>query len=152
MSRARAAALVPVLAVAGLALTACEQPNPGATAFSGTTSIHQFAPCWAAESATLDETSCPQNLLTEVAGEGADSLPFLAGQTIGISVDPKVADVGWYPVLGGTRLTNEPVTSTYFRFSPTEEQVAAGATTLAVVAGDDEGTRGVWMYRLEPTI
>lgn len=150
MTRTRLALLVPALAVVALGLAACEKPNPGATAYSGTTSVFQQAPCWSGQDAYLDEKSCSQDLLQEVAGESAKSLPLLAGQTVGISVDPVVADLGWFPVLGGQRLTQSPVTDTYFRFTPTQEQVAQGATTLAVVAGDDGGTRGVWMYRLAP--
>jgi hypothetical protein len=149
MKRSRLALLVPAVAVMALGLTACEKPNPSASAFSGTTTVYQQAPCWAPEGSTLDEKSCPQDLLLAVTGDGAKAVPLLAGQTIGIAVDPSVADVGWFPVLGGTRLTSAPVKDTYFRFTPTEQQAAA-ATTLAVVAGNDTGTRGVWMFTLKP--
>lgn len=150
MKRTRVALLVPALAVLALGLSACEKPNPGATAFSGTTSIYQQAPCWSPEGDYLDEKTCGQDLLDAVAGKDAEALPLLSGQTIGISVDPVVADIGWFPVVGGQRLTEQPITDTYFRFTPTAEQVALGDSTLTVVAGDETGTRGVWMYRLAP--
>ncbi len=146
MTRARLLLAVPALAVVAVGLTACDKPNPGATAFSGTNSVYRPAACWAPEGSYLSADSCGADLISPP--ESA-TIPAVAGQTIGISVDPTVAEVGWYPVLGGTRLTENPVTDTYFRFTPTEAQVGAPAT-LSVLAGDAGGTRGVWTYRLVP--
>ena len=35
-----------------------------------------------------------------------------------------------------------------FRFSPTREQLPAGGASIAVVAGDDKGSRGIWIFPL----
>lgn len=147
MQRARLALTVAGTAMVVLSLSACEKPNPGASVFSGTTSAYQQALCWAPEGAYLDEKTCANDLIDK-ASKGASSVSALPGQTIGISVDPVVADIGWYPVLGGQRVTATPVTDTYFRFTPDAAQLGAGNGALAIVAGDEGGTRGIWMYRL----
>jgi len=137
---------VPALAVVALGLPACDKPNPGASAYSGTSSAYRQAACWAPEGSYLSADSCSAD---QIAPPDSSTIPTVAGQTIGISVDPSVAEIGWFPVLGNTRLTDSPITDTYFRFTPTQAQVAA-PTTLSVLAGDDGGTRGIWTYKLVP--
>jgi hypothetical protein len=149
MNRARSSLVLAGAGLLALGLTACDKPNPGASVFSGTTSQFQRAACWSEGEAYLDATTCAEGVLTQAAAN-TGAIPVLAGRTIGISVDPSVADVGWFPVLGDQRLTPQPVTSTYFRFAPTQEQLSAGNGTLAVIAGDAKGSRGVWVYRLTP--
>lgn len=146
MTSARVLLAVPALAVVALGLTACDKPSPGATAYSGTNSVYRQASCWAPDDTYLSADSCNADVIEPP--ESA-TIPTVAGQTIGISVDPSVAEIGWYPVLGNTRLTENPVTDTYFRFTPTEAQVGAPAK-LFVLAGDTGGTRGVWTYQLVP--
>ena len=149
MTRARMLVAVPALAVVALGLTACDKPTPGASVFSGTSSVYRQAPCWAPEGTTLTADSCSADL---VAPPDSATISTVPGQTIGISVDPKVAEIGWYPalVVSGqlTRLTEKPVTDTYFRFTPVAAQVGS-PTTLAVIAGDS-GERGIWTYNLVP--
>ncbi|MCX6432610.1 MAG: hypothetical protein NTX29_07405 [Actinobacteria bacterium] len=147
MTRARLPLVLASVAVVTLGLTACEKPNPGASVFSGTTSQFLRAACWATDGGYLDDGTCASAAL-EQAAKGASAVPTLPGQTIGISVDPVVADIGWFPVLGGQRLTETPLTTTYFRFTPTREQLPAGGATIAVVAGDDKGSRGIWIFPL----
>ncbi len=147
MKRARLSLVLAGVAVVTLGLTACEKPNPGASIFSGTTSQFQRAACWATDGSYLDDATCAAAALEQAAKTTA-AVSTLPGQTIGISVDPVVADIGWFPVLGGQRLSDTPVTSTYFRFTPTREQLPAGGASLAVVAGDDKGSRGIWIFPL----
>ena len=137
--------------VSVFALSACEKPAPGVTVFSGMTSAHRAALCWSFDGEPLSAETCAQNVVTE-ALEGADvaRIPVISGQVIGISVDPVVADAGWYPVIGSQRLTQKPITSTYYRFTyPDLQEVPADGVSLQVVAGA-EGTLGLWVFQLIP--
>ncbi len=146
MKRARSIVVVPALALAAVGLTACQQPTPGVTAFSGTTSSHRQAACWAPAGAYLTEETCTVDQLRPPEDR---EIPLLAGRTVGISVDPAIADIGWFPTLGGDRLTEAPVTTTYWRFAPTAAQAATPAG-LSVIAANADGTRGVWTFRAVP--
>lgn len=146
MTRARLIVALPALAAVTLGLTACDKPTPGASVFSGTTSTYRHAACWAPEGSSLSADSCSADLIAPPESASIDVVP---GQTIGISVDPAIADIGWYPVLGSTRLTDTPITGTYWRFTPTQAQASA-VSTLSVLAGNADGTRGIWTYRLVP--
>ena len=62
-----------------------------------------------------------------------------------------MADAGWFPVIGDQRLTQSPITSTYYRFTfPDLQEVPAEGLTLQIVAGQDDKTRGIWVYQLVP--
>lgn len=137
--------VVPVL------LAGCEKPNPGATVVSGTSSAWREAVCWAHTGDALEPGSCAQDLIERAAAGGTVAeIPVLPGDTVGISVDPVVADTGWFPVIGNQRLTTRPVTSTYYRFTfPDLQEVPADGTLLQVVAGG-EATRGIWVFKLVP--
>ena len=103
MQRARLPLIIVGSAALVLGLTACEKPNPGATVFSGTSSAYQQALCWAPEGQSLDEKSCASDVLD--AGGSKQSISVTPGQTIGISVDPVVAEKGWFPAIGGQRIS-----------------------------------------------
>jgi hypothetical protein len=141
------------LALVGvLALTACEKPPPGVSVFSGMTSAYRAALCWSFDGEPLSAETCAQDVVTE-ALDGADvaRIPVISGQVIGISVDPAVADAGWYPVIGSQRLTQQPITSTYYRFTyPDLQEVPADGVPLQVVAGA-QGTLGLWVFQLIPS-
>ena len=94
MNRTRALAAVPLLAVAVLALSACQKPAPGATVYSGTTSVHREAACWAPEGQYLSEDTCSVDELKPPAG--AD-IPAVAGQRM-------VCDIEVAPVTTESRL------------------------------------------------
>jgi hypothetical protein len=84
-----------------------------------------------------------------LTGDAVSEIPVVPGQTIGISVDPVVADQGWYPVLGNQRLTSSPVTTTYYRFTyPDLQAIPADGLALQIVAGAGEETRGIWVFKL----
>jgi len=134
-----------------LALAACEKPAPGVSVVSGMTSAHRQALCWSFDGEPLSAQTCAQDVVTE-ALDGGDvgRIPVIPGQVIGISVDPVVADAGWYPVIGSQRLTQQPVTATYYRFTyPDLQEVPADGVSLQVVAGT-EGTLGLWVFQLIP--
>jgi hypothetical protein len=152
MTRARLPLIVAGCAALALTLTACEKPNPGATVFSGTSSEYSLAACWADEGGQIDQNQCAQDLLANAAsGQATKPIPVVPGEVIGISVDPVVADAGWFPRINGQNLAETPLTSTYFRFTfPEFQQVAADGLTLEVVAGSDAATRGLWLFRLAP--
>lgn len=141
------------LALVGVfAVSACEKPPPGVSVVSGTTSANRPALCWSFDGEPLSAETCAQDLVTE-ALDGADvaRIPVIPGQVIGISVDPVVADAGWYPVIGSQRLTQQPITSTYYRFTyPDLQEVPADGVSLQVVAGA-EGTLGLWVFQLIPS-
>jgi hypothetical protein len=148
----RRALALPVALLGVLALTACEKPAPGVSVFSGMTSTHRAALCWSFDGAPLSPETCAQDVVTQ-ALEGAEvgRIPVIPGDVIGISVDPVVADAGWFPVIGSQRLTQTPITSTYYRFTyPDLQQVPADGVSLQVVAGRD-GTRGLWVFQLVPS-
>ena len=146
-------ALAATVAVAGaLVLSACEKPPPGVSVVSGMTSAHRTALCWSFDGEPLSAETCAQDVVTE-ALDGADvaQIPVIPGQVIGISVDPAVADAGWYPVIGSQRLTQQPITSTYYRFTyPDLQEVPVDGVPLQVVAGT-EGTLGLWVFQLIPS-
>ena len=148
-TRFTGAALIAVSAA--LLLTGCEKPAPGVSVFSGTTTEHRQAVCWAFESDALEPGNCAQELLTEAsAGDVVARIPVVPGDTVGISVDPKVAEAGWTPVIGQQRLTSTPLDTTYYRFTyPDLQEVPADGVLLQIVAGRGESTRGIWVFRLD---
>jgi hypothetical protein len=148
----RPALVVSLALVSVFALAACEKPGPGATVFSGMTSAHREALCWSFDGEPLSPETCAQDVVTE-ALDGADvgRIPVIPGDVIGISVDPVVADAGWYPVIGSQRLTQQPITSTYYRFTyPDLQEVPVDGVSLQIVAGS-EGTLGLWVFQLIPS-
>lgn len=149
----RGALAVGAVAAGVLALTGCEKPYPGATVWSGTQSEFESALCWSFDPAVgVDEENCVTSL-SEIAA-GASGLPELevsAGNTLGISVDPVVADNGWVPVIAGQRLVEEPLTSTYWRFTFPQQPPAEGFE-MQILANTEDGEqlRGVWAFKISP--
>lgn len=141
------AALVALLAV--FALSACEKPTPGISVFSGTTSENSQAVCWSFDSDNLEPGACAEDL---IANADAATIPVLPGDTVGISVDPAVADSGWTASIGTTRLNAQPLSGHYFRFTfPDLQEIPAEGFPLVISAGRDTKTRGVWVFRLVPS-
>jgi hypothetical protein len=151
MKRTRVALLATVLGVAALGLAACEKPNPGASVFSGTTTKWREAACWAA-TGSIDANACAQEVIEKAAsGSKLAEVPVVPGQVVGISVDPVVADAGWFPRINGQNLTQSPITSTYYRFTfPEFQEVGEDGLTMELVAGSGEQTRGLWLFQLVP--
>ncbi len=148
------------LAVLGIALgsmaalTACEKPAPLVTVFSGTNSEWSRALCWSEDPAEpIQAQGCAASIVA-AAGEGgaAPSINVLPGSVVGISVDPVVSDNGWYPVIGTERLSETPITSTYFRFTfPEFQALPEEGLEMRVQAVGENGEndlRGIWVFRI----
>jgi hypothetical protein len=143
-----------VIAVASLlllpaVLTACTKPSPGATVFSGGSSAYREAACWTDGDTGLDASNCTEDLIAKASdGEVVGKVSVVPGSTVGISVDPVVADAGWYPVIGNQRLVDEPITSTYYRFTyPDMQSIPEGGTALQIIAGAEKA-KGIWVFSL----
>ena len=140
-------------AVASVAvLSSCEKPAPGVTVVSGTSSQHRQALCWSFSGDPLTPDTCAQDIVEQATSDGrVATIPVTPGDTIGISVDTAVANVGWYPAVGSQRLTQDPIYSTYFRFTyPDLQPVPAAGVALQVIAGKGDETRGLWVFTLVP--
>ena len=147
----RIASIVVIAAAAALTLTACEKPAPGMSVFAGTTTKFQEAICWAFDSPALEPGDCAQSLIAEAStGDNVPRIPVVPGETIGISVDPVVADSGWSPVIGQQRLVSTPLETTYYRFTyPDLQEIPPDGILLQVVAGRGDAAKGIWVFRLE---
>lgn len=146
MTRRGTASLVGLSALAVLALSGCEQPTPGVTVWSGRASEHTEATCWSDDpAATVDATAC-----ASAATQGdPPRIEVTPGATVGISVDPEVADKGWFPTIGDSRLTVNPVTSTYYRFALSEQNLGSDLELRVLALGDTSKTvRGLWVFEL----
>lgn len=123
-----------------LSIAACEQPKPGATAWSGTTSEFVKPSCWADQGA-LDLTSCklPKLPVIEVS----------EGKTLGISVDPKLGDHGWVAFLNGSALTNGSVKDSYWRV-PFPGNLKQSAILQVLALNKNGDPQGVYAWELTP--
>lgn len=144
---------IALVALSPLVLAGCEKPYPGATAWSGTSSEHVEAVCWQpAEVGGLTPTECAQDVLERAgSGQGVATLEVAPGDTVGVSVDPKVAEGGWSVQIAGQTLATG-LTDTYYRFTfPEQGAVEPGGYTLQVIAAaQPNGARGYWFFQLLP--
>ena len=152
--RRPAAALAAAAALFGL--TACEQPTPLVTIYSGQTSINDraFSYCFegqdpAAEPGT--EGACRY----DVEGRQPKVLEVRPGDQVLVDVDKALADAGWYVVLRGagaqaSRLAvqEEHVT----RFQPDFSQSPTITVEIRKVVSpeDDSQTTGLWQFVVVP--
>lgn len=136
-----------------VALTGCTKPTPGATVTSGAQSVHQQALCWSFDDAGLDAGSCASDVIDKAVAAGkVPTLPVVAGNTIGISVDPVVAEAGWIPQIDGQPIVEEPITETYYRFTyPSLTAVPSEGLLLDIKAASGDETRGFWVFALVPS-
>jgi hypothetical protein len=142
--------LVAIALALPLLISGCTKPAPGISVVSGTTTEHRQAICWTYEADSLEPGMCAQDIVTEaVSGSQLARIPISPGQTIGISVDPTVADAGWSPVIGTQRLTSAPLTSLYYRFAvPELQEIPENGIDLQIVAGKGTNTKGIWVFKL----
>jgi len=146
----RSRALVGVLATcAALGLAGCEKPAPGVTIFSGSDSTHSEAVCWSFTEEPLDVTECAEGIATAAPDQQLQSIEVRPGATLGISVDPEVAEAGWTPTIDNQPLSSEPLTATYFRFTFPDLGFSSGQLGLQIVAGDTSQQRGIWAFVLD---
>lgn len=139
-----AAAMLAVAATAGLA--SCEKPPPRVTFFSGTTSQWVSPVCFS-WSGQIDAQKCLQTAASNAANGQTTRLNVVPDSVVGISVDTSVAANGWTPTLAGTPLTEQPLTTTYFRFTFPRVQANPQGYPLAVIAQGQEP--GVWAVRID---
>lgn len=144
---------VSATALVALSLAGCSKPYPGVSVNTGSGgAAHQEALCWAFEDEALDATTCAQDVVTAaVQGGQVPKVTLVPGNSIGISVDPVVAEAGWIPEIDGQALVPAPITQTYWRFQyPSLQPLAENGSMLSIKAVSGEQTRGFWVYQLVP--
>jgi hypothetical protein len=153
MKSPRRSLAIVLVALSPLVLAGCEKPYPGVTVWSGTSSEHEAAVCWQpADTGGLGPRECAEDVLAAAgAGEGIASLEVSPGDTVGISVDPVVAESGWSVQIAGQPLASG-LTETYYRFTFPEQVTTEGpGFTLQVIAqAEPNGSRGYWFFQLVP--
>lgn len=135
-----------------MALAGCTQPTPEVTVWSGTSSVVRPAICWA------PDTSVPQavkDCIAQAQSQPTTNIPTLQvtpGDTVGINVDPQLAEATWLPSVGGQALAQAPITESYFRFTYPNVQTPPDGFLLAVTARGTaaDQDRGLWLFRLVP--
>lgn len=153
MKSPRRSLAIALVALSPLVLAGCEKPYPGVTAWSGTSSEHIEALCWQPEEVGgLTARECANDVLeTAGSGQGLEVLEVAPGATVGVSVDPVVAEGGWSLQIAGQTLATG-LTDTYYRFT-FPEQVATegpGYTLQVIAAAKPNGARGYWFFQLVP--
>ena len=136
-----------VLAVAATAaLASCEKPPPGVTVFTGTSS-QRLAPTCFSWDGQINAEECITQAAERAASGQTKALDVVAENVVGISVDPAIAEQGWYPSIAGQRLTQDTLTTTYFRFSFPRVPASPEGYPLAVISEGEE--KGVWAVRMD---
>jgi hypothetical protein len=153
MKSPRRSLAIALVALSPLILAGCQKPYPGVTVWSGTSSQHEPALCWQSEEVGgLTAEECAADVLeTAGSGQGIAIIEVSPGDTVGISVDPVVAESGWSAQIAGQSLATG-ITDTYYRFT-FPEQVAtegAGYTLQVIAAAQPNGARGYWFFQLVP--
>ena len=138
-----------ITGVLALSLSSCTKPKPAVTVTAGTSSAHTQAICWSLEAA-LSAITCSEALLSkEVSSPDIAKVKVAGDQTIGISVDPKVAEFGWYAIVNGQRLNKSAVTSTYYHFTSPFTDIPANGYDLQIISQSQQtGARGLWLFKL----
>lgn len=139
-------AMVAIAAAAAASLAGCEKPAPRVTVFSGSASEWVAPVCFSAEG-QLDAQQCLTDAASKAAAGQTPRLTVAQGNTVGISVDPAIAESGWMPMIAGQQLAAAPLTSTYFRFTFPEGNLNAEQFPLTVMSTGAE--KGVWAVRMD---
>jgi hypothetical protein len=138
-----------LIALLGLGLAACQKPNPGVSVWSGTNSVHREAVCWTELDAITPE-GCAQTIVeSAINSPEVGTIEILSDQTVGISVDPEIAEFGWYIAIGGQRFNNLPIHETYYRFTFPKVAIPTSGYDMQVISqGKGSATRGIWVFKL----
>jgi hypothetical protein len=128
------------------ALASCEKPPPGVTVFTGTSS-QRLAPTCFSWDGQINAEECITQAAQKAASGQTKALDVVAENVVGISVDPAIAEQGWYPSIAGQRLTQDTLTTTYFRFSFPRGPASPEGYPLAVISEGEE--KGVWAVRMD---
>ena len=142
--RGRPAVAAALLSGAVMLLAGCGvESEPLVTVFSpGSGSVSVSPQCW-----SPDEVVSEQDCATT---SNLGHIEVQPGATIGVNVDPEIAELGWVPTVGGERLVAQDLDSTYYRFALSESNFAeTPEPALEVYAIDeDQKTRGLWVLQL----
>jgi hypothetical protein len=142
-------AIASITVALALGLTACEKPNPGVTVWSGTHSEHREAVCWTTQTAITPENCAEEIISSALSDTKVGTIDVMSEQTIGISVDPEVADLGWYVGIAGQRFNETAIYETYYRFTFPRVAVPESGFDLQIIAqGKGNATRGIWVFKL----
>ncbi len=128
------------------ALASCEKPPPGVTVFTGTSSQRLAPTCFSWEG-QIDAQQCLTQAAAAAAAGQTKRLEVVAENVVGISVDPSIAEEGWYPTVAGQRLSQETLTTTYFRFTFPRVPANPQGYPLAVISEGQQ--KGVWTVRMD---
>ena len=142
----RVAGVVLTLAAVG-SLASCEKPAPRVTFFSGTSTAWVSPVCFSWDG-KVDAQQCITDAAARAASGQTGRLNVVPDNTVGISVDTSVAEAGWTPTLAGTALTEQPLNTTYFRFTSPRVQASDQGYPLAVISEGGEQP-GVWAVRID---
>lgn len=155
-ARARGVLAATAAAAAVVVLAGCEKPTPGISAFSGTESVRTQALCWSPEATgSVDAKACAQQVANTVASGGdVPTLRVTGDATLGISVDPVVADNGWNLSINGTPINADPITETYYRITYPQaganiQLPATGSLQVIALGEGGQKVRGVWGVRTQ---
>ena len=135
------------LCVIALAISGCTKPLPSITIQSGTKSVHTQALCWS-ETDQNKLRDCLTKLATAPALTGK-TLSVTSGNSVGISVDPKVAEYGWQALLGGNPIFTTAKTATYYRFKLPITSLDGKSALQIISFGPKETIRGVWLFQIK---
>ena len=119
------------------------ESEPLVTVFSpGSGSVSVPPQCWSPDEVVSEQDCASTSNLGHIAVQ--------PGATIGVNVDPEIAELGWVPTVGGERLVAQDLDSTYYRFALSESNFAETPDpALEIYAVDeDQKTRGLWVLQL----
>ena len=148
----RRTSAIAAVALACLTLAGCAKPNPGVSVVTGLGGAqHQEALCWGADGQVSAQTCAADILTGAIEGGSVPTAGLVPGATVGISVDPVVAETGWVPSINGQALVTAPLHQEYYRFQyPSLQAVPAEGLYLDVRALSGDLTRGFWVFKLTP--
>jgi hypothetical protein len=142
--RVRPAVVAALLSCGGMLLTGCGvESEPLVTVFSpGSGSVTVSPQCWSPDE-VVSERDCAST-------SNLGRIEVQPGATIGVNVDPEIAELGWVPTVGGERLVAQDLDTTYYRFALSESNFAdTPDPALEIFAVDeDQKTRGLWVLQL----
>ena len=150
-SRSARLATCAVTTASLLLLAGCDKPFPTVTVQSGSSEDHVDAVCWKRDGTPISPTTCQSQLDPDQRAARMGLVKVHAGDSIGVSVDPDVADAGWQVQVGDGALSARRLTDTYFRFGPFGERDLANAPLqlrIFAYAGPGNDARGLWLFTL----
>ncbi|MGH8867235.1 MAG: hypothetical protein ACRDYU_04480 [Actinomycetes bacterium] len=136
-------AVAVVGAMLGMALLGgCEKPTPLVTLTSGTSSVHAEAVCYAGDGGEISERACRQ------PASEARTLNVPVSSSVGVGVDPELADQGWRITINGQPATQQILDTTFYRFGLSPQAFRQGPLELQVATVDGRQLTGLWLFRL----